>query len=83
MDITLTVVLCQTHDKKPLTTVSGLPGDGADLRPDELRALASELLRIAADAESQPMEPRAFRRQKREYVVTTNKASKISPPTHL
>lgn len=34
-----------------LVTVEGLPGDGAELRPQELRDLAAALVRIASDAE--------------------------------
>ena len=71
MDRTLTAVLCQTHDRKPLAHIDGLPGGGADLRPEELRALAAALLRIADAAESRPMGARTYRREKREYVVAT------------
>lgn len=43
--------LCATRDGRPLATLEGLPGDGADLTPADLRALAAALLRVAADAE--------------------------------
>jgi hypothetical protein len=47
----ITAKLCQTRDGRPLATVEGLPGDGADLTPGDLRALAAALLRVAEDAE--------------------------------
>lgn len=70
MDINLTVVLCQTHDRKPPATVAGLLGGSADLRPSPLRALVNALLQIADDAEAQPMGPRTFRRRQRAYTVS-------------
>lgn len=71
MNTKLIAVLCQTHDRKPLVTIDGLPGDHADLRPDQLRTLADALLRIADDCEAQPMGLRSYRRQKRECVLLT------------
>jgi len=53
----LTAILCQTRTRWPLVSLD-LPGVGADLTPDQLRALAAVLLRIAADAEAQPMDRR-------------------------
>lgn len=47
--------LCQTRDGRPLATLEGLPGDGADLTPADLRALAAALLRVAADAEGRKL----------------------------
>ena len=49
----LEVALTSTFDLSPLAVVSGLPGDGAELRPAELRNLAAALLRIAGYAEGQ------------------------------
>ncbi|MHB8474228.1 MAG: hypothetical protein ACYDC8_15535 [Gammaproteobacteria bacterium] len=64
--------LCRTHDEKPLATVvSGFPGDGADLTPEQLRSLAATLLRIADDTEAQTMGRRGYRRQRREYSLVT------------
>ncbi|HET7675655.1 MAG TPA: hypothetical protein VFL54_09060 [Gammaproteobacteria bacterium] len=63
----LNVTLCQTFDHQPLATVNGLPGDGAELRPPQLRALAAQLCRIADDAEDQPMGPRHYRPKRRDY----------------
>ena len=38
--------------KKPLADVTGLPGDGAELRPAQLRAYANLLLEAADDLEA-------------------------------
>jgi hypothetical protein len=51
MNPVLRVRLGRARDGGPLATVEGLPGDGAELRPAELRGLADLLVRIAADAE--------------------------------
>lgn len=40
-----------TFDLAPLAVVDGLPGDGAELRPAELRLLVAALVRIANDTE--------------------------------
>ena len=69
MDTKLTAVLCQARDGKPLITINGLPSDGADLRPEQLRSLAATMLRIADDAEAQPMGRKAYRSQRREYEI--------------
>lgn len=71
MDTKLIAELCQTRDGKPLVTINGLPSDGADLRPEQLRLLAAAMLRIADDAEAQPMGKKTYRRQRREYVVAS------------
>ncbi len=67
----LTATLCQTHQREPLAVIDGLPGGGAELTPAQLRALAETLVRIAADAEAQPMTARHFMRKRREYSLTT------------
>jgi hypothetical protein len=69
MNKILRVQLCRTHDNKPLTTIDGLPGDMADLRPSELRALAATLVRIAADCEVRPMGPRSYRVLRAQYTI--------------
>ncbi len=51
MTAVLRVRLGRARDGGPLATVEGLPGDGAELRPRDLRDLAALLVRIAADAE--------------------------------
>jgi hypothetical protein len=66
---TLKVKHCRTHDGKPLAIVDGLPGDMAELRPAQLRALAAAMLRIASDCEARPMGPRTYREQRTEYAV--------------
>ena len=65
----MTAVLCKTRDGEPLATVSNLPGDGADLTPAELRALAAGLLQVAADAEAQPLKARRYLPQRRVYAL--------------
>ena len=69
MDHELTATLCQTSSREPLAGVEGLPGGSAELTPVQLRALADGLLRIAADAEAQPMGARNFMRKSREYCL--------------
>jgi hypothetical protein len=65
----LKVKHCRTHDGKPLATVDGLPGDMADLRPAQLRALAAAMLKVADDCEARPMGPRTYREQRTEYAI--------------
>jgi len=64
---TLNVTLCQTHDRKPLASIDGLPGNGAEFTPAQARALAAALLRIAADAEARPMGAKAYMRKRCDY----------------
>jgi hypothetical protein len=52
---TLSAKLCRTYTGAPLATVEGLPGGSADLTPEQLRALAEALRRIADDADARPM----------------------------
>ena len=47
---TLHATLTCTYDGAPLAMVDGLPGDHAELRPEQMRALAAALLRLADDA---------------------------------
>ena len=63
----LSATLCQTRTRAPLVSVD-LPGPGADLTPAQLRALADALIRIAADAERQPMDKR-YTSKHRRYPV--------------
>ena len=51
---TLTVKLGQTYTGAPLATIDGLPGGCAEMTPDQLRALADALRRIADDADARP-----------------------------
>jgi hypothetical protein len=62
--------MTRTYDGKPLAVVSGLPGDGAELRPQQMRALAQALASAADETERRklthrgrplPDEMRAFR----------------------
>lgn len=43
----LDVTMRRTYDGHPLAVVHGLPGDGAELRPDQMRALAAALNQAA------------------------------------
>jgi hypothetical protein len=68
MKPSLSVKLCKTWDGKPLACVD-LPGEGAELRPEQLRQLAAALLQIAADSEALPLGPKTYREQRREYAL--------------
>lgn len=68
----LKAVLCQTRERKPLATVYGFPGEGADLTPSALRELAAALIRIADDAAARPMGPRSYIKCEREYVAAAD-----------
>jgi len=63
----VSATLCQTRNCKPLVSVD-LPGVGIDMTPQQLRALADALVRIAADAERQPMDKR-YTCKKRQYAL--------------
>ncbi len=52
MHKSLTVTQTQCRHGKPLVVVHNLPGEGAEFRPDELRALARALTNAANAAES-------------------------------
>jgi hypothetical protein len=47
------------HDR-PLVVVDGLPGDGAELRPEQLRQLAEILVRTADEADKRPTTGRQY-----------------------
>lgn len=47
----LTVTLTTAYDGKPLAVIDGLPGDMAELRPNQVRALAQALARLADEAD--------------------------------
>lgn len=59
----------RTHDGKPLAVIDGLPGDMAELRPSELRALAAILLQAAGDCEARPVGQRTHQDQHTTYTV--------------
>lgn len=48
----LRVKLTLAHDGGPLAVIDGLPGDGAELRPRQIRALALALGHLADDVDS-------------------------------
>lgn len=70
MHKTLTANLTRTFDGKPLAVVDNLPGGLAELRPDQLRALAAALQRIADDCEARPLKGKAWAPVRRAYPVT-------------
>lgn len=47
--------------------VDNLPGDGAELRPAQLRALATALQHIADDCEARPVKGRNWTPARRDY----------------
>lgn len=47
----LNATLTRAYDGGPLAGVDGLPGGGAELRPQQLRTLAGALARMADDVE--------------------------------
>jgi len=47
----LTATLTTAFDGGPLAVIEGLPGGGAELRPQQVRALAHALMRLADEAE--------------------------------
>lgn len=52
MDMNLAVSFQRTYLNGPLAVVHNLPGSDAELRPEELRALAAALLAAADDCEA-------------------------------
>jgi hypothetical protein len=69
MDSSLNVFLTQSRDHKPLAVVRNLPGNDADMTPQQLRALAAALNVAADECEAQPMNPKRFSQRKREYLL--------------
>jgi hypothetical protein len=51
----LQVKFTRAYDGTPLAEVHGLPGDGGELRPRQVRALAGTLVRIAGDLDAGKM----------------------------
>ena len=52
MKITATLTRCRF--KKPLVQLDSAPFNGMEIRPDELRYLAQQLIALADEAERQP-----------------------------
>ena len=57
----------QTSQRQPLVMIGTGFGIDAEYTPEQLRAFAGTLLRIADDAEKHPMGPRSFYRTMRAY----------------
>jgi hypothetical protein len=64
---TLEHTLCRTHQGTPLITLDSPLGNGQEIKPDALRALAYALLHVAAQAEQQ--EPGCKHYRSRKHVV--------------
>jgi len=47
----LSVRMTTAYDGGPMAVLDGMPGDGAELRPQQLRALAQALVSAASDLE--------------------------------
>lgn len=60
MDKVLLVTMGQTFDGKPLATLRNLPGEGADMTPEQMRALSDALRDAAGDCESRTMDRSKF-----------------------
>ena len=67
MQDNLVARLCKTFDDKPVAVLANLPDDGTELRPDQLRALASALMQTAADSEALDITGKHFQPQERNY----------------
>ena len=68
---TIRARLTVAFDGGPLAVLDGMPGDGAELRPAQMRELAAALLRVAADAEARKLTHRGkpLPAELREYVM--------------
>jgi hypothetical protein len=62
---TLEYTLCRTHRGTPLVTLDSPLGNGQEIKPDTLRALALALLDVAAQAEQQEPGGKHYRSRKR------------------
>ncbi len=71
MDSELRVKHTRTSNSKPLVTIHNLPGEGADLLPAEMRALARALIEAADECESLPVEGKYVRNVERTYSLKT------------
>lgn len=69
MTNTLHATLTRTASGAPLVSLDGLPSDGADLTPVQLRALAATLERIAVDAEARPTAGKHHMSKRADYPV--------------
>ncbi len=63
----LDVTLTQCRHGKPLVVIESSIGNGSELRPEQLRALAAALCAAADDAEQRVMYPKACLRVKKLY----------------
>lgn len=75
LDANLLVTLTRTFDHKPLVVVDNLPGNGAELRPDELRSLAEALLAAAEESSALDTSRKNWLPVKREYDLAPPQAA--------
>ncbi|MGF6858216.1 hypothetical protein [Paraburkholderia sp. CI3] len=61
---TLEYTLCRTHQGTSLVTLDSPLGNGQEIKPDTLRALAYALLDVAAQAERQEPGGKHYRSRK-------------------
>ena len=71
MDSELRVKHTRTSNSKPLVTIHNLPGEGADLLPAEMRALARALIEAADEGGWWPVECKYVGNGERTYSLTT------------
>lgn len=73
----LSATLTTAYDGGPLAVIDGLPGNGAELRPQQARALAHALLQLADDAERRKLMHRGkpLPPEHRAYEVRTSTRS--------
>ena len=69
MNTSIRATLTRTHRGTPLAVLDDMPGEGAELTPAQLRALAAALTKIAADSEARPMTAKHFMPARREYAL--------------
>lgn len=64
MPRTLGYTLCRTYHGTPLVTLDSPMGNGQEINPDTLRALAYALLDVAVQAEQQELGSKHYRTRK-------------------
>lgn len=71
-DKTVQVILAQAYDQKPLVIMHDSPcGNGTEHRPEQLRSIASMLVKIAGDAEAHHADNLTKKLNERKWKLTT------------